>query len=236
MLKVENLHVSYGHIEVLKGISFTVEMGEIVALIGGNGAGKTTTLATVSGLLRPTSGTIVWKGEAIHATAVETIVAAGIAHCPEGRRIFPGLTVRENLLTGTASRAYKKSEVEDDLALVFELFPRLKERIKQGGWSLSGGEQQMLAIGRALMSRPNLLMLDEPSLGLAPIVIEQVFDKILELNQRTGLGVLLVEQNSAMALEIAARAFVLETGTIMLSGPSATLADDPRVREAYLGG
>ncbi len=236
MLKVENLHVSYGHIEVLKSISFTVEMGEIVALIGGNGAGKTTTLATVSGLLRPTSGTIVWKGEAIHATAVETIVAAGIAHCPEGRRIFPGLTVRENLLTGTASRAYKKSEVEDDLALVFELFPRLKERIKQGGWSLSGGEQQMLAIGRALMSRPNLLMLDEPSLGLAPIVIEQVFDKILELNQRTGLGVLLVEQNSAMALEIAARAFVLETGTIMLSGPSATLADDPRVREAYLGG
>jgi branched-chain amino acid transport system ATP-binding protein len=236
MLKVENLHVSYGHIEVLKGISFTVEMGEIVALIGGNGAGKTTTLATVSGLLRPASGKIFWKGEAIHTTAVETIVAAGVAHCPEGRRIFPGLTVRENLLTGTASRSYQKSEVENDLALVFELFPRLKERIKQGGWSLSGGEQQMLAIGRALMSRPNLLKLDEPSLGLAPIVIEQVFDKIVELNRRTGLGVLLVEQNSAMALEIAARAFVLETGTITLSGPSATLADDPRVREAYLGG
>jgi branched-chain amino acid transport system ATP-binding protein len=186
--------------------------------------------------LRPSSGTISWKGEAIHATAVETIVASGIAHCPEGRRIFPGLTVRENLITGTASRPYKKSEFEDDLALVFELFPRLKQRIGQGGWSLSGGEQQMLAIGRALMSRPSLLMLDEPSLGLAPIVIEQVFDKILELNRRTGLGVLLVEQNSAMALEISSRAFVLETGIITLSGPSAELAGDPRIRAAYLGG
>jgi branched-chain amino acid transport system ATP-binding protein len=236
MLKVDNLRVSYGHIEVVKGISFGVEMGEIVALIGGNGAGKTTTLSTISGLLRPSAGAISWKGEHIHATAVETIVAAGLAHCPEGRRIFPGLTVRENLLTGTASRRFRKSEVEDDLAQVFDLFPRLKERIKQGGWSLSGGEQQMLAIGRALMSRPNLLMLDEPSLGLAPIVIEQVFDRILELNKRTGLGVLLVEQNSAMALEIANRAFVLETGTITLSGPAKILADDPRVREAYLGG
>jgi branched-chain amino acid transport system ATP-binding protein len=235
MLKVDDLHVSYGHIEVLKGISFSVEMGEIVALIGSNGAGKTTTLSTISGLLRPSTGKISWKGENIHATAVETIVAAGLAHCPEGRRIFPGLTVRENLLTGTASRRYKKGEVEDDLAQVFELFPRLKERIKQGGWSLSGGEQQMLAIGRALMSRPSLLMLDEPSLGLAPIVIEQVFDKIVELNKRTGLGVLLVEQNSAMALEIASRAFVLETGTITLSGPAETLARDPRIREAYLG-
>jgi len=236
MLEVENLRVSYGHIEVLKGISFSVGSGEIVALIGGNGAGKTTTLSTISGLLRPTAGTISWQGHAIQTTAVETIVAAGIAHCPEGRRIFPGLSVRENLITGTASRSYIRSEIEDDLALVFELFPRLKERIRQGGWSLSGGEQQMLAIGRALMSRPSLLMLDEPSLGLAPIVIEQVFDKIVELNRRTGLAVLLVEQNSAMALEIATRAFVLETGTITLSGPSATLADDPRIREAYLGG
>jgi branched-chain amino acid transport system ATP-binding protein len=236
MLKVEDLRVSYGHIEVLMGISFTVEMGEIVALIGGNGAGKTTTLSTISGLLRPTSGKVSWKGENIHGTAVETIVASGLAHCPEGRRIFPGLTVRENLIAGTASRAYVKAEVEDDLELVFELFPRLRERLKQGGWSLSGGEQQMLAIGRALMSRPSMLMLDEPSLGLAPIVIEQVFDKILELNKRTGLGVLLVEQNSAMALEIASRAFVLETGSITLSGPAAQMADDPRIREAYLGG
>jgi branched-chain amino acid transport system ATP-binding protein len=236
MLKVENLRVAYGHIEVLKGISFTVEMGEIVALIGSNGAGKTTTLSTISGLLRPTSGKISWKGEEIQSTAVETIVASGLAHCPEGRRIFPGLTVRENLLTGTASRRFRKKEIEDDLAQVFDLFPRLKERIRQGGWSLSGGEQQMLAIGRALMSRPNLLMLDEPSLGLAPIVIEQVFDKIRELNKRTGLGVLLVEQNSAMPLEIASRAFVLETGAITLSGPADQLARDPRIREAYLGG
>jgi len=236
MLRVDNLRVSYGHIEVLKGISFNVEMGEIVALIGSNGAGKTTTLSTISGLLRPTSGKIRWKGEDIQSTAVEAIVASGLAHCPEGRRIFPGLTVRENLLTGTASRRYRKREIEDDLAQVFELFPRLKERIKQGGWSLSGGEQQMLAIGRALMSRPSLLMLDEPSLGLAPIVIEQVFDRILELNKRTGLGVLLVEQNSAMALEIASRAFVLETGAITLSGPAEALARDPRIREAYLGG
>ena len=236
MLKVDNLQVSYGHIEVLKGISFSVDIGEIVALIGGNGAGKTTTLSTISGLVRPRSGTIAWKGEHIQNVPVEAIVGSGLAHCPEGRRIFPGLTVLENLMTGTASRRYKRSEIDEDLALVFDLFPRLKERIKQGGWSLSGGEQQMLAIGRALMSRPNLLMLDEPSLGLAPIVIEQVFDRIVELNKRTGLGVLLVEQNSAMALEIASRAFVLETGTITLSGPSAVLADDPRIREAYLGG
>jgi branched-chain amino acid transport system ATP-binding protein len=236
MLKVDNLHVAYGHIEVLNGVSFAVEPGEIVALIGSNGAGKTTTLSTISGLLRPTSGKISWKGENIQTTPVETIVAAGIAHCPEGRRIFPGLTVRENLLTGTASRRFRRREIEDDLAQVFDLFPRLKERIKQGGWSLSGGEQQMLAIGRALMSRPSLLMLDEPSLGLAPIVIEQVFDKIVELNKRTGLAVLLVEQNSAMALEIAGRAFVLETGAITLSGPADQLASDPRIREAYLGG
>jgi branched-chain amino acid transport system ATP-binding protein len=236
MLKLENIRVSYGHIEVVKGISLTVEMGEIVALIGGNGAGKTTTLSTISGLLRPTSGKISWKGEEIQNTAVETIVASGLAHCPEGRRIFPGLTVRENLISGTAARAYNKKEIEEDMAFVFDLFPRLRERITQGGWSLSGGEQQMLAIGRALMSRPSLLMLDEPSLGLAPIVIEQMFERIVELNKRTGLAVLLVEQNSAMALEIANRAFVLETGSITLEGPAAELAGDPRIREAYLGG
>jgi branched-chain amino acid transport system ATP-binding protein len=236
MLKVDNLYVSYGHIEVLKGISFGVEVGEIVALIGGNGAGKTTTLSTISGLVRPTAGTISWKDQQIQTAAVENIVGSGLAHCPEGRRIFPGLTVLENLITGTASRAKNKREVEEDLALVFDLFPRLRERLKQGGWSLSGGEQQMLAIGRSLMGRPSLLMLDEPSLGLAPIVIEQVFDRILELNKRTKLGVLLVEQNSAMALEIASRAFVLETGAITLSGASAELANDPRIREAYLGG
>jgi branched-chain amino acid transport system ATP-binding protein len=236
MLKVENLRVSYGHIEVLKGISFSVGMGEIVALIGGNGAGKTTTLSTISGLLRPTSGKISWKGEEIQKTPIEAIVGSGLAHCPEGRRIFPGLTVRENLISGTAARAHNRQEIEEDMALVFDLFPRLKDRVKQGGWSLSGGEQQMLAIGRALMSRPSLLMLDEPSLGLAPIVIDQVFERIVELNKRTNLAVLLVEQNSAMALETANRAFVLETGTITLEGPASALAGDPRIREAYLGG
>jgi branched-chain amino acid transport system ATP-binding protein len=236
MLRVDNLRVCYGHIEVLKGISFGVEAGEIVALIGSNGAGKTTTLSTISGLLRPTAGNISWQGAQIQGAAVEAIVAAGLAHCPEGRRIFPGLTVRENLLTGTASRRFNKADIKDDLAHVFELFPRLKERVNQAGWSLSGGEQQMLAIGRALMSRPTLLMLDEPSLGLAPIVVEQLFDRIVELNKGTRLSLLLVEQNSAMALEIASRAFVLETGTITLSGPANALAQDPRIREAYLGG
>jgi branched-chain amino acid transport system ATP-binding protein len=236
MLKVENIKVSYGHIAALRGVSFTVESGEIVALIGSNGAGKTTTLSTISGLLRPTSGRIVWKGEEIQKSPVEAIVASGVAHCPEGRRIFPGLTVLENLIAGTASRPNRRKEIDEDLSLIFDLFPRLKERIRQGGWSLSGGEQQMLAIGRALMSRPSLLMLDEPSLGLAPIVIEQVFERILALNKRMGLAVLLVEQNSAMALEIASRAFVLETGAITLSSAAGSLANDPRIREAYLGG
>jgi branched-chain amino acid transport system ATP-binding protein len=236
MLKVENIKVSYGHIAALRDVSFTVESGEIVALIGSNGAGKTTALSTISGLLRPTSGRIVWKGEEIQKSPVEAIVASGVAHCPEGRRIFPGLTVLENLIAGTASRPNRRKEIDEDLSLIFDLFPRLKERIRQGGWSLSGGEQQMLAIGRALMSRPSLLMLDEPSLGLAPIVIEQVFERILALNKRMGLAVLLVEQNSAMALEIASRAFVLETGAITLSGAAGNLANDPRIREAYLGG
>jgi branched-chain amino acid transport system ATP-binding protein len=234
MLKVDDIRVSYGHIEVLKGISFSVEMGEIVALIGGNGAGKTTTLSTISGLLRPTSGTISWKGEKIHSTAVETIVGAGLAHCPEGRRIFPGLTVRENLITGTASRSYRKSDVEDDLALVFELFPRLKERIKQGGWSLSGGEQQMLAIGRALMSRPSLLMLDEPSLGLAPMVVQEIFRTVAEIN-RAGTTVMLVEQNTRQALALAARGYVLENGRVVLVGPGRELLGNEHVKRAYLG-
>lgn len=236
MLKLNALHVSYGHIEVLKGISLEVGKGEIVALIGSNGAGKTTTLSAISGLIRASSGEIIWQGQNLRGRSVEQIVRAGLAHCPEGRRVFPGLNVTENLMAGTAARSDGKAQVEDDLALVFDLFPRLKERRKQGGWSLSGGEQQMLAIGRALMSRPSLLMLDEPSLGLAPIIVEQMFDRIVELNKRVGLSILVVEQNSAMALEVASRAYVLETGSITLSGPAATLAEDPRVREAYLGG
>jgi branched-chain amino acid transport system ATP-binding protein len=236
MLEIDRLHVSYGHIHVLKGISLSVPKGEIVALIGSNGAGKTTALSAISGLIRSASGRILWEGQDLRGWPVEGIVRTGLAHCPEGRRIFPGLTVKENLIAGTASRAARKSEAEDDLAMVFELFPRLKERIKQRGWSLSGGEQQMLAIGRALMCRPRLLMLDEPSLGLAPIIVEQMFDRILELNKRVNLSILLVEQNSAMALEIASHAYVLESGHITLSGPAAVLAEDPRVQEAYLGG
>jgi branched-chain amino acid transport system ATP-binding protein len=235
MLEVEDLHVAYGRNEVLKGISFTVAEGEIVALVGSNGAGKTTTLSTISGLLRPRAGAIRWNGTPIERAPVERIVRAGIAHCPEGRRVFPGLTVRENLIVGAAARPLS-ARLDDDIGLVFALFPRLKERHAQGAWSLSGGEQQMLAIGRALMSRPKLLMLDEPSLGLSPLIIEQVFDCLVDLNRRTGLAILLVEQNAAMALEISARAYVLQTGAITLSGPAAEIAADPRVREAYLGG
>jgi branched-chain amino acid transport system ATP-binding protein len=236
MLEIDSLYVSYDLNVVLKSISLTVEAGEIVTVIGANGAGKTTLLRAVSGLVRAASGRIAWKGKDIRNRAVEEIVRDGLAHCPEGRRVFPGLTVMENLMSGAAARPYRKAEISDDLAQVFDLFPRLKERARQGAWSLSGGEQQMLAIGRALMSRPSLLMLDEPSLGLAPIIVEQVFDRIVELNKRTGLTILLVEQNSAMALEVANRAFVLETGAIILSGPAATLVENPRVREAYLGG
>jgi branched-chain amino acid transport system ATP-binding protein len=234
VLKVDNLRVSYGHTEVLKGITFSVEPGEIVALIGGNGAGKTTTLSAISGLLRPTAGTITWKGEQIQATSVEMIVASGLAHCPEGRRIFPGLTVRENLLTGTASRRFRKAEVEDDLAQVFELFPRLKERIKQGGWSLSGGEQQMLAIGRCLMGKPELIMFDEPSLGLSPAMVHEVFRTIRMLHGR-GVTVLLVEQNVVLSLQAADYAHVLENGRIVMSGQGESMLRDERVRRAYLG-
>jgi branched-chain amino acid transport system ATP-binding protein len=234
MLKVENLHVAYGHIEVLKGISFAVEPGAIVALIGSNGAGKTTTLSTISGLLRPISGKISWKGEDIQTTPVETIVAAGLAHCPEGRRIFPGLTVRENLLTGTASRRFRRKEIEDDLAQVFDLFPRLKERIKQGGWSLSGGEQQMLAIGRALMSRPSLLMLDEPSLGLAPRLCSELFRTLARIKE-TGVGIFLVEQNAKQSLAIADRGYLLDNGHIVGADSAQALANDEKVRTAYLG-
>jgi branched-chain amino acid transport system ATP-binding protein len=235
MLDVSDLHVSYGPSAVLHGISFSVAPGEIVALVGANGAGKSTTLRTISGLLRPRSGTVQFEGKPLAGLLAEAIVRRGLAHCPEGRRIFPGLTVAENLRVGTAGRP-RGSDPTADLDLVYTLFPRLAERRRQGGWSLSGGEQQMLAIGRALMGQPKLLMLDEPSLGLAPIVIEGMFDRIVELNKRTGLAILLVEQNAALALDIAHRAFVLETGTIILSGEASALAQDPRVQEAYLGG
>jgi branched-chain amino acid transport system ATP-binding protein len=235
MLEIKNLTVNYGAICALCGISLEVKQGDIVTLIGANGAGKTTALRAISGLLKTKGGEVLYEGHNIANLPPHQIVKLGISHVPEGRMVFANLTVMENLMMGAYLQTDKKI-IRHELEYVFGIFPRLNERQKQVAGTLSGGEQQMLAIGRALMGRPSLLMLDEPSLGLAPIVIEQVFDRILELNKRTGLGVLLVEQNSAMALEIASRAFVLETGVITLSGPSATLADDPRVREAYLGG
>ncbi len=235
MLEIEGLSASYGSILALKELTLYVSPGEIVAIVGANGAGKTTALSVISGLIRPRRGDVRWNGKTITGLAVETVVALGIAHCPEGRRVFPGLTVMENLMTGAAVRP-RADKLGPDLDLIFSLFPRLAERRTQRGWSLSGGEQQMLAIGRALMSRPKLLMLDEPSLGLAPIVVEQVFDRIRDLNREAGLAILLVEQNAAMALEISARAYVLETGSVILSGEADVLADNPRVKNAYLGG
>ena len=235
MLEVEDISVAYGPVQALKGVSFRVAAGEIVALIGANGAGKTTSLCTISGLLRPTAGRIRFDGAEIQHRSVEDIVRLGIAHCPEGRRIFPGLTVMENLRMGAASRP-RGARLDDDLRFIFDLFPRLSERRDQRGWSLSGGEQQMLAVGRALMSKPKLLLLDEPSLGLAPILVQQMFDTVAALNRRTGLTILLVEQNAALALDLAHRAYVLETGTVILSDTAPRLRDDPRVKEAYLGG
>jgi branched-chain amino acid transport system ATP-binding protein len=235
MLAVDQLVVAYGLVDVLKGVSLNVEAGEIVAIVGANGAGKTTLLSAISGLVHAKAGTVSFNGQSLSGRAVEDIVRLGLAHAPEGRRIFPGLTVAENLLAGAAARP-RSEPVEERLAFVYGLFPRLKERRRQRGWSLSGGEQQMLAIGRALMSRPKLLMLDEPSLGLAPIIVEQMFDTIQALNKTAGLSILLVEQNAALALEIAHRAYVLETGSVILSGAANALADDPRVQAAYLGG
>jgi branched-chain amino acid transport system ATP-binding protein len=235
MLAVDQLCVAYGVVEVLKAVTLTVGSGEIVAIVGANGAGKTTTLSAISGLVQSKSGAVTFEGRPLKGVPVEDIVRFGLAHAPEGRRIFPGLTVAENLLAGAAVRPRSES-LEETYDFIYQLFPRLKERRHQRGWSLSGGEQQMLAIGRALMSRPKLLMLDEPSLGLAPIIVEQMFDTIQALNKTTGLSILLVEQNAALALEISNRAYVLETGSVILSGASKTLADDPRVQAAYLGG
>jgi branched-chain amino acid transport system ATP-binding protein len=235
MLAVDQLCVAYGVVDVLKAVTLTVGRGEIVAIVGANGAGKTTTLSAISGLLQSKSGAVTFEGRPLKGVPVEDIVRLGLAHAPEGRRIFPGLTVAENLLAGAAVRPRSGSR-EETYDFIYQLFPRLKERRHQRGWSLSGGEQQMLAIGRALMSRPKLLMLDEPSLGLAPIIVEQMFDTIQALNKTTGLSILLVEQNAALALEISNRAYVLETGSVILSGGSKTLANDPRVQAAYLGG
>ncbi|RME45773.1 MAG: ABC transporter ATP-binding protein [Chloroflexi bacterium] len=233
MLRIDNVHVYYGRIHALKGISLTVETGELVALIGSNGAGKSTTLKTISGLLHPREGTIFYEDRAISGLSPHEIVGLGISHCPEGRHIFGSLTVAENLRLG-ASRRRDREGVEQDREWVFSLFPVLKERLNQTGGTLSGGEQQMLAIARALMSRPRLLLLDEPSLGLAPLLVERIFDVILQIKQSGGT-VLLVEQNAHMALEVADRAYVLETGRITLEGPAAELRADPEVERAYLG-
>lgn len=234
LLKITDLNVSYGKIKAIKGISLEVGVGEIVTLVGANGAGKTTLLKTISGILTPASGQILYEGRPLSDIKPYERVIEGICQAPEGRGIFPGMTVLENLEMGKYSRAAAKSENEDDLQMVYELFPRLKERSGQMGGTLSGGEQQMLSIGRALMSRPRLLLLDEPSMGLAPKFIAQIFEIIQEIKKRD-VTILLVEQNAAKALAIADRAYVLETGNIALQGSGAELLTDPSVRKAYLG-
>jgi branched-chain amino acid transport system ATP-binding protein len=234
LLELKDVQAYYGNIQALKGISVTVEPGEIVTLIGSNGAGKSTTLKTISGLLRPRSGEIWFDGDRIDGASPASIVAKGICQSPEGRRVFPRMSVLENLEMGAFQRK-KGPEVEADFERVFTLFPRLRERRTQQGGTLSGGEQQMLAIGRALMARPRLLLLDEPSMGLAPILVEQIFDILKDINAQ-GTTVLLVEQNALMALGIARRGYILETGSIVLEDIAASLAQNPEVQKAYLGG
>ena len=233
MLQVENLNVYYGAIHALQGISFNVAEGEIVTLIGANGAGKSTTLRTLSGLLRSRTGSITFKGQDISTMPAEKIVQRGISHVPEGRKIFAPLSVRENLMMGAYTRD-DQGEIEQSLARVYMSFPRLKERVSQYGGTLSGGEQQMLATARGLMSKPSLMLLDEPSMGLSPILTEEIFRIIVEINKQ-GTSILLVEQNAQMALSIAHRAYVLETGRIILSGSAREIADNPQVKTAYLG-
>jgi branched-chain amino acid transport system ATP-binding protein len=233
LLRVEDLSVYYGAIQALKGISFGVEEGEIVTLIGANGAGKSTTLKTISGMMRPKAGSIKFKGDDITTRPPHRVVSDGVSHVPEGRKVFANLSVHENLLLG-AYTVNDRNQTARNLERVFTRFPRLKERINQAAGTLSGGEQQMLAMGRGLMSQPKLMMLDEPSMGLSPILVQQVFDIIREINQ-AGTSILLVEPNAFMALQIATRAYVLETGHVVLSGDAATLRADPRVRAAYLG-
>lgn len=234
MLKVENLVVRYGMIEAIKGISFEVNDGEICTLIGANGAGKTTTMHTISGLLRPASGKIELDGADITKVPNYKIVEMGIAQCPERRRVFAQQTVEDNLILGAYTRK-DKDGIAADMKKVYELFPRLLERKKQLAGTLSGGEQQMLAMGRALMAKPKIILLDEPSMGLSPLLVKEIFHIIEDINKQ-GVTVLLVEQNAKMALAIADRAYVLETGRITLQGTGAELANDPRVQKAYLGG
>jgi branched-chain amino acid transport system ATP-binding protein len=233
LLQVENIDVYYEAIHALQGVSFNVDAGEIVTLIGANGAGKSTTLRAVSGLVHPRSGRITFNGTSIEAMSAERVVRLGISHVPEGRKIFAPLTVRENLAMGAYTRN-DRAETERSLQRVFASFPRLRERLAQLGGTLSGGEQQMLATGRGLMSAPTLLLLDEPSMGLSPILVEEIFRIIREINEQ-GTAILLVEQNAHMALSVAHRAYVLETGRIVLSGSAREIADNPQVKAAYLG-
>jgi branched-chain amino acid transport system ATP-binding protein len=233
LLEVNDINVYYGSIHAIKGISFEVNEGEIVTLIGANGAGKSTTLNTISGLLRPRSGDIMFDGESLLHVPAHKTINKGIALCPEGRRVFLNMSVRDNLEMGAYTRS--DAEAKETIETVFERFPRLKERENQSAGTLSGGEQQMLAMGRAMMSRPRLLMLDEPSMGLAPILVDEIFD-IIKVLHESGTTILLVEQNAKMALGIADRAYVLETGKISMSGDAHELANDDRVRKAYLGG
>lgn len=233
MLKIDNLCVSYGGIQALRGISLEVPDGKIVTLIGANGAGKSTTLRTITGLVKASSGSITWNGEELLGKSIDKIIGAGIAMSPEGRRVFADMSVLENLRIGAYLRN-DKAEIEKDIQWVYKLFPRLEERSWQLSGTLSGGEQQMLATGRALMTGPNMLLMDEPSMGLSPLLVKEIFSIIEELH-KSGITILLVEQNAKMALAISDRAYVLETGTISMEGPAAALAADDRVRKAYLG-
>ena len=234
MLEIRDLHVNYGAIKAIKGISIDVKEKSIVTLIGANGAGKTTLLRTVSSILKPESGTVKFLGKEIAGMSPDKVVEAGISQSPEGRMIFANLSVKENLEMGAYIRSDKEN-IESDYELVYSLFPRIKERLKQLGGTLSGGEQQMLAISRALMSRPKLLLLDEPSLGIAPILVKAIFEKIVELNKMTGITILLVEQNANIALSVADYGYVMETGIITLEGDARSLAQNEAVRKAYLG-
>ncbi|MFB0536272.1 MAG: ABC transporter ATP-binding protein [Anaerolineae bacterium] len=234
LLEIENLNTYYGHVQALKGISLTVDEGEIVTLIGANGAGKSTTLRTISGLLRPREGRVVFQGEELNNVPAHEIVYRGISQAPEGRAVFATLSTDENLNMGAYSLGGDKEAIEENRRRVFQLFPRLEERKNQIAGTLSGGEQQMLAIGRALMARPKLLMLDEPSLGLAPMLVKAIFQTIREINEQ-GVTILLVEQNARAALKLADKGYVLETGNIVLEGTAEELMRDERVRKAYLG-
>ncbi|MEY3934759.1 MAG: hypothetical protein RI901_189 [Actinomycetota bacterium] len=233
MLEVKNIQVAYGKIVAVKDVSVTVNQGEIVTLIGSNGAGKSTTLRTISGLIKPKSGEILFNGKRIDGVPGHEIVGMGICHSPEGRRIFPRMTVKENLELGAFLRN-NKSEVAADMERVLDLFPRLKERIKQTAGTMSGGEQQMLAVSRALMGDPKLLLLDEPSMGLAPVLVELIFDTIVKIRKQ-GITILLIEQNATAALEVADRAYVLESGKVKMSGSAKELSSDDKVTKAYLG-